>query len=300
MGVLLNFVNKVADEVGKKYPDVKIGALAYQYSHKPPKNIRPRDNVQINLCSINACQLHAFSDPSCPENVIYMRDLRGWSRICKNLYFWDYHFGAGHVLLPYPDLFMFKPNINTLLDHGVKGVFMQTEYAVPTTDLIDLRHYLMNRMLWNPKLNDREVVDEFLNLHYGKAAPPICRFINLLHGHYEAGNVHHSAHIMSIWGNFSVDESVAAASLELFKAALDLAENETIKARVEQASICAYRAVIDPIWKLKKDAAIDPALAGRMRPLVKKFFRLCDKYGLAGQVASDRQRIEGIGEGFEP
>tara|TARA_B100000029_G_scaffold329717_2_gene321999 strand:+ start:371 stop:499 length:129 start_codon:yes stop_codon:yes gene_type:complete len=37
MGVLLNFVNKVADEVGKKYPDVKIGALAYQYSHKPPQ-----------------------------------------------------------------------------------------------------------------------------------------------------------------------------------------------------------------------------------------------------------------------
>ena len=51
MGVLLNFVNKVADEVGKKYPDLKIDALAYQYSHKPPKNIRPRDNVQINLCA---------------------------------------------------------------------------------------------------------------------------------------------------------------------------------------------------------------------------------------------------------
>ena len=51
MGVLLNFVNKVADGVGKKYPDVKIGTLAYQYSHKPPKNIRPRDNVQINLCA---------------------------------------------------------------------------------------------------------------------------------------------------------------------------------------------------------------------------------------------------------
>ena len=56
MGVLLNFVNKVADEVGKKYPDVKIDALAYQYSHKPPRkirprDIRPRDNVQINLCA---------------------------------------------------------------------------------------------------------------------------------------------------------------------------------------------------------------------------------------------------------
>ena len=78
MGVLLNFVNKVADEVGKKYPDVKIDALAYQYSHKPPSdNVQAnRDNVQINLCSINACQLHAFSDPSCPENVIYMQDLQ--------------------------------------------------------------------------------------------------------------------------------------------------------------------------------------------------------------------------------
>ncbi|MCH2131236.1 MAG: hypothetical protein MK179_19000, partial [Pirellulaceae bacterium] len=50
MGVLLNFVNKVADEVGKKYPDVKIGALAYQYSHKPPRRqMRPGGKVEGHL-----------------------------------------------------------------------------------------------------------------------------------------------------------------------------------------------------------------------------------------------------------
>ena len=54
--------------------------------------------------------------------------------------------------------------------------------------------------------------------------------------------------------------------------------------------------------KLKRDAAIDPGLAERMRPFVKEFLRLCDRYGIGWDVAgcaygfSDviRQRMEGI------
>ena len=237
------------------------------------------------------CHLHLLTDRNCPPNVQFLRELKGWSRICKNLYFWDYHFGAGHSLLPYPDLFMMKPNVNTLVAHGVKGVFMQFDYQLPTAELSDLRHYLMSRLLWNPKLNDREVVDEFLDLHYAEAAPPIRRFISLVHNHYRDVRIHHANWLTD---KFPVDEAVAKAGLKLFAEAMKLAQSDKVKDRVEKASICAYRAAIDPIYRLKKNAAIDPVLAERIRPLVKEFFRLCDKYGLAGHVASDRQRIEGI------
>ena len=49
MGSLLIFVNAVADEIVKTHPNVKIGTLAYNYSQKPPKNIEPRPNVQIQF-----------------------------------------------------------------------------------------------------------------------------------------------------------------------------------------------------------------------------------------------------------
>jgi len=69
-----------------------------------------------------------------------------------------------------------------------------------------------------------------------------------------------------------------------------LAENETVRARVEKASICAYRAAIEPIWYIKDKSSVAPALAKRMRPPVKHFLELCNKYGVTH--ASERSRIE--------
>ena len=42
-GSLLEFVNGVADEVAKKYPDRMVSTLAYSETVRPPKTIRPRE-----------------------------------------------------------------------------------------------------------------------------------------------------------------------------------------------------------------------------------------------------------------
>ena len=75
MGSLLTFVNGVADEVAKQYPHVKVGTLSYWYTRKPPKTIKPRPNVQIQLCSIECCMMHPITDPCCPKNVEFCRDM---------------------------------------------------------------------------------------------------------------------------------------------------------------------------------------------------------------------------------
>ena len=292
MGALMTFVNKVADEVGKTHPDVFVGTLSYTYSRKPAENIRPRDNVQITLSSCGACQLHAFDDASCPKNVAFMRDLRGWSGNCKHLYAWTYNIYFRAPPLPYPNLHTFKPNLNTLLDAGVEGVYMQSYSGRwADTEMSELPHYLMSRLLWNPKLNDRELIDEFLDLHYGKAAPPIRRFIDMIHKHYKDAGTHNDPLVYHGW-ELPVDKDVARVGLELFDEAMDLAETGEVKVRVEKASICAYAAVLDPIWRIEEDEVIAPSLAARLRPLAKEFFRLCDKYDLGEQ--NSRERIEGI------
>ena len=62
-----------------------------------------------------------------------------------------------------------------------------------------------------------------------------------------------------------------------------MAENETIRARVEKASICVYRAAIEPVWRMKTKeeiAELDPALIERMRPIARRLKELTDKYGI--------------------
>ena len=50
---LLNFINRVAKEVKKDYPDAKIETLAYQNSQNPPTGLNVEDNVVIRLCALS-------------------------------------------------------------------------------------------------------------------------------------------------------------------------------------------------------------------------------------------------------
>jgi len=86
-GPLLDFVNFMADGIKDKYPEAYIDTLAYQYTQKAPKTIKPRDNVIVRLCDTE-------SDPSQPitseANKAFREHLQSWARIAKNLRVWDY------------------------------------------------------------------------------------------------------------------------------------------------------------------------------------------------------------------
>ena len=82
MGAQLAFVNAVAELVEENYKQAKVGTLAYVCTRKPPATIKPRHNVQIQLCSIECCTLHAIDDPACECNRAFCQDLAGWQSIC--------------------------------------------------------------------------------------------------------------------------------------------------------------------------------------------------------------------------
>jgi len=151
---------------------------------------------------------------------------------------------------------------------------------------------LMANLLWDPTKNGQELIDEFLNLHYGPSAEPIRQFINLTHEHALASGLHRNCFGRA--KDYAIDESIAQAGLDAFVEALELAENDAVRARVEKGSICAYRAAIEPIWYIKDKSKVDPALAKRMRPLVKRFLELCDQYGVTN--VSERSKIEAESE----
>jgi hypothetical protein len=288
MGSLLTFVNAVADEVGKKYPDVMIGTLSYWYSRKPPKTIKPRPNVQIQLCSIECCLLHPINDPNCEKNVQFCRDLAEWGKMCKNISIWNYNTNFSNYLLPCPNLWVIEPNIRYFVADNAIGIFMQAAGNALGAELSDLRNYVIANLLWDPTKSGKKLIDEFLDLHYGRAAGPIRRFINLTHEHALASGLHPNCFGRA--KDYAIDEAIAQAGLDAFAEALELAENDAVRARVEKTSICAYRAALEPIWYIKNKSDVDPALAERMQPLVKRFADLCEKYGVTN--ASENSKIE--------
>ena len=76
-GPIIHFVNAVADAIKDEFPGRYIETLAYQYSVKPPKYVKPRDNVAISYClpwshgialsdDICAADSTATADPAAP------------------------------------------------------------------------------------------------------------------------------------------------------------------------------------------------------------------------------------------
>ena len=177
-GTMLDFVNYVAAAIEAEFPQVAIDTLAYQYTRKPPRTIRPRPNVIVRLCSIE-CN---FREPLEAEaNAAFGDDIRGWSKICNRLYVWDYTTDFAHYLQPHPNWFVLGPNVRFFARHNVRGLFEQGAYQSFGSEFSELRAWVLAQLLWDPEQDDRALIQEFIEGYYGAAAPQIRAYLALMH-----------------------------------------------------------------------------------------------------------------------
>ncbi len=177
-GAMIRFVNKVAEDIEEEFPEVAISTLAYQYTRKPPKLVKPRENVIVRLCSIEC----SFGVPFEHErNKAFQEDIIGWSKICDRLYIWDYVTNFKHHVLPHPNLNVLGPNVKFLVDHGAKGIFEQGAYSTNGAEMAELRAWVLAKLLWDPSLDSQKLIDEFLAGYYGPAGKDIKAYLELIH-----------------------------------------------------------------------------------------------------------------------
>ncbi len=280
MGSHLAFVNAVAERVERKHPDVKIGTLAYWYTRQAPKTIRPRDNMQIQLCSIECCTLHPINDPDCKRNRKFCQDIDDWNAISNEIWIWNYNTDFSCYDLPFPNLRVIGPNLRFFRDNKVKGVFMQANGNGNSGEFCDLRNYVISKLLWNPDQRDDLLIREFCMLHYGKAAPPILAYIDLLHENAEKEGVHPGCFPTAC--EVGLTQEVAARAMELFEQGLDLAENEEVRLRVEKAMIPAYKAMIATHGNLQyRDGKCYYTFPAGKESLIQDYISLARKHGLS-------------------
>lgn len=291
-GSVIQFVNAVADQVAEKYPDVTVGTFAYWYSRTPPKNIRPRENVLIQLCSIECSQIFPLDDSRSPLNKEFVKDVEGWSQICDNINIWTYNTNFHNYLLPCPNWWNVEPNVRFFVRNHARGIFMQGQGNNTGGAFSELSNYVSSMLLWNPELSGEDLIDEFLTLHYGKAAPPIKEWLMLLHRSALERGVKEDKNCFAQPADYGITPQVARAGIEAFGKAMELAENEEVRARVEKASVYAYRAAVGDLpfllsghrhsmWKKgdwNPEERLSPEAAEQVRPYMHNLVELCKKY----------------------
>lgn len=170
-GSILHFVNQVAD----RFPDKMISTLAYEYGRKAPKNLRPRENVNIMLCSIEVNRDKPIAEDSTSSS--FQRDVEEWGKIAGDIIVWDYVIQFNHLISPFPNLHVLQPNIQFFAEHGVTAMFEQGNREVGG-EFAALRGYLISKLLWDPYLDVDALMNDFLNGYYGAAGKPIRKYID--------------------------------------------------------------------------------------------------------------------------
>lgn len=291
IGPILELVNYVADQVREEFPDKIIDTLAYHYSRKPPRHMRPRPNVVIRLCSIECCFSHPLATCDHPNNAAFRRDIEAWAKMCDRLWVWDYVVDFPHYLLPFPNLRVLKPNIRFFVEHNVRGIFEEGDYNTVNGEFAKLRAYMMAKFLWNPDYPYEKALTEFLEGYYGPAAGPIRQYIDLLHDKVEKENIH-----VFIWANpraAYLSDDVLARANELFDEAERLASSDPVRLRRVQIARL-------PLYYVALERYKPPA--GRIFRLVEGFFRpdpdptLDELWSKFNEIA-DAAKLTHVGEG---
>ena len=270
MGSQLTFVNAVAERIEKAHPHVKVGTLAYWYTRKPPKTVVPRHNVQIQLCSIECCTLHAIDNPDCEQNQAFCEDTNAWGKICDDIWIWNYNTNFRSYDLPFPNLRSIQPNVRYFLRNNAKGVFMQANGNGLTGEFSDLRNYLISCLIWNPRLDADTLLNEFVDLHYEAAAPPILEYITFLHDNVEAKGLH--PRCFPTPEDVGLDAESSQTIFDYFQQALALAERSEIRVRVEKAAIPAYKAMLVAGGEMASD---------KRRTRIEEYIALCERYNMS-------------------
>ena len=256
-GPLLHFVNDVAERVEKVFPKAAISTLAYQYTRKPPRYVRPRHNVIVRLCSIE-CN---FAEPLArgQTNAAFREDIEAWGGISERLYVWDYVTNFSHYIQPHPNLRVLGPNVRFFAGNKVKGLFEQGNYHSPGGEFAELRAWVLAKLMWNPERNARELIAEFLSGYYGAAAPHIQAYVDLMHDEVERSG-HFLTYASSPSAPFLTLESLTRAHEALRAAEAAVADQPEV---LERVRVC--RLPLQYVWIAQWDRLRTEAKARGLR-----------------------------------
>ncbi|UCG17126.1 MAG: DUF4838 domain-containing protein [Phycisphaerales bacterium] len=278
-GAMLRFVNAVAAEVEKEFPHVAISTLAYQYTRKPPRLVRPRPNVIVRLCSIEC----SFSKPLSDErNRAFRDDIVGWSKICDRLYIWDYTTNFAHYVSPHPNLRVLGPNVSFFAKHGAKGVFEQGAYQSRGAEMAELRAWVLAKLLWDPGRDADSLIDEFLAGYYGQAAQHMRAYLNIMHDAVDASGDYLGCY-SPVDAAFLSLPTLCAAAAHLDAAEAAVQEDADIRQRVKVARL-PIMYIFLMRWQSLREAAesanVQWPVAQSQQALHKEFMQVAKSAGI--------------------
>ncbi len=174
--LMLYYSNKVAEAVGKEFPDVFIRIFAYSCCQKPSTYFKPAKNIMVQYCDLFA-HGDAYRPLTHKFNRTSLSYLKGWSKTGVPLMVWDYwNLVAGGAHRPETVLDTIQPDFKLFRECGVSNIFIECsrQKFCPQT-FIDLQYFIGAQLMIDPDQDVEKLVDIFIKGYYGEKAAPVIR-----------------------------------------------------------------------------------------------------------------------------
>ena len=252
-GVMVWFVNQVADAVKDEFPDKFIGTFAYQYTRHAPKDIKPRDNVVIRLCSIECCMWHNYDE--CEQNLAFLKDLQDWGRIAPHLYIWDYVTDFAQYCLPVANWKTIQPHIKDFQENHAIGILEEGDYQTVSCELREMRTWILSKLMWNPDADVDALIRDFTDGYYGPAGKYVREYLDLEERILRRPGVHGNCYVHPSDTMFT-DEFISEGRRIFAEAKEAVAQQQDLFNRVETAEmpLCFLQMVKNPLEGIREGA----------------------------------------------
>ena len=152
--------------------------------------------------------------------------------------------------------------------------------------------YVYARLLWDPTLSTHDLISEFLDLYYGKAAAPVAEFIHRAEAETRLVGNHPQCSGRNILKGCGFTQELGWRGIELFNEALERAASPQVKRRVEKASMAAYRLSLGDIWLGKPIEGMTQEDKAKYRQSARRVLELCEQFEI--KALHEARRIEDL------
>ncbi|MBQ6533715.1 MAG: DUF4838 domain-containing protein, partial [Opitutales bacterium] len=121
-GINIWFANKIAAKIYEEFPGARVVTFAYHQTRRPPENIKPAENVFVELCSIECDFAHTLESDT---EFGFTDDLKKWSAITNNLFIWNYVACFWNYAIPHPNMGGLDADLRFFAANGGRGIYEQ-------------------------------------------------------------------------------------------------------------------------------------------------------------------------------
>lgn len=181
----ITFVSRIAKIIGEKYPDVFLFTEAYVDSRFPPHGIAVPPNVIVEYCPYAPVHMNSFQWEH-PMNRQCLKDLAEWETLLPGrMGAFIYPASCREIMNIWP---VFSCNADQVKHFAEKkyrilrtcGSFPRQNSIPQSNNFFALNMYALGRIAINPDLNRDTLVNEFMKEYYGKAAPEMRAYLDLM------------------------------------------------------------------------------------------------------------------------